>query len=118
MVQTPLTVLDQAANSAGPDPGASSSSPKILVMYFDAAGGHRNAANALLEVGRQQQRSWDLKLVNLQELLDELDIIRKVSGLRVQEVYNQMLSRGWTLGSAQALKVLHLLIRWRAPKLT
>ena len=34
-----------------------------------------------------------------------------MTGLELQEIYNQMLARGWTLGSAQGLKFMHGVIR-------
>ena len=59
----------------------------------------------------EQKRPWDVQLVNLQEILGPLDVFRKVTGLELQEIYNQMLARGWTLGSAQGLKFMHGVIR-------
>ena len=41
----------------------------IDLVYFDAGGGHRAAAHALKAVVELQGRPWDLRLVNLQELL-------------------------------------------------
>lgn len=83
----------------------------IDFLYFDAGGGHRSAATALKSVIQQQARSWDVRLVNLQEVLDPLDVFRKVTGIRLENIYNKMLARGWTLGSAQALKVMQAVIR-------
>jgi hypothetical protein len=80
---------------------------KVDFLYFDAGGGHRAAATALKTVIDEQNRSWDVRLVNLQEILGPLDVFRKVTGLELQEIYNQMLARGWTLGSAQGLKFMH-----------
>ncbi len=80
-------------------------------MYFDAGGGHRAAATALKSVVESQGREWDVRLVNLQEVLRPLDVFEKLTGLRLEDVYNQMLARGWTLGSAQALRGLHGLMR-------
>ena len=40
-------------------------------------------------------------MVNLQELLDPLDVFRKITGRRLEDVYNLMLKKGWTLGSPQ-----------------
>src|ERR1041385_1160681 len=80
-------------------------------MFFDAGGGHRSAALALKAVIEQQQRPWNVNLVNLQEVLDSMDIFRKVTGVRLQDVYNKMLARGWTLGAAQGLAAMHGLIR-------
>jgi F420-dependent methylenetetrahydromethanopterin dehydrogenase len=88
----------------------------IELVYFDAGGGHRSAANALCEVVRREQRDWDMQMMNLQELLDEMDIFRKLTGVRLEDVYNLMLQRGWTLGSAQMLGPMHGLIRVLHPK--
>jgi len=80
-------------------------------VYFDAGGGHRAAANALKAVVEQQQRPWEVRLVNLQEILDPLDIFRKYTGIRLQDVYNLLLKKGWTLGSPQLTVAMHALIR-------
>jgi hypothetical protein len=80
-------------------------------VFFDAGGGHRSAANALKAVIEQQGRPWEIRLVNLQEILDPLDIFRKYTGIRMQDVYNAMLQKGWTLGSAQLTALMHGLIR-------
>ena len=85
--------------------------PRIDFGFFDAGGGHRAAATALEMTIRAQQRPWDVRLTNLQELLDELDILKKYAGIRIQDFYNNMLRTGWTLGSAQLMKVLQLAIR-------
>jgi hypothetical protein len=50
-------------------------------------------------------------MMNLQELLDEMDIFRKLTGLRLQDIYNQLLRRGWTLGSPALMKGMHGVIR-------
>ena len=52
-----------------------------------------------------------MRLVNLQEVLDPLDIFRKITGLRLQDVYNLLLKKGWTLGSPQLTAAMHLIIR-------
>jgi glycosyl transferase family 28 len=78
--------------------------------FFDAGGGHRAAATALEMSIRAQQRPWEARLTNLQELLDELDILKKYGGIRIQDFYNWMLRSGWTLGATQLMKVLQLAI--------
>ncbi len=50
-------------------------------------------------------------MVNLQEILDPLDIFRKYAGIRMQDVYNHMLKRGYTLGSRPMLRAMHGIIR-------
>jgi len=84
---------------------------RIELGLFDAGGGHRAAATALEMAIRAEQRPWDTLLLNLQELLDPLDILKKHFGIRIQEFYNSMLRNGWTLGSPQLLKVLQLVIQ-------
>jgi 1,2-diacylglycerol 3-beta-galactosyltransferase len=84
---------------------------KIALIYIDSGGGHRAAATALREVIAQQQRPWDVEMLSIQELLDSIDFIRKSTGIPFQDVYNIMLRRGWTAGSAQLIPVMHLLIR-------
>jgi 1,2-diacylglycerol 3-beta-galactosyltransferase len=84
---------------------------KLDFIFFDAGGGHRAAANALRQVMERQRRPLEIRMVNLQELLDSLDIFRKVTGLRLEDVYNLMLKKGWTLGSGQLTAGMHLLIR-------
>src|SRR5579863_8959804 len=83
----------------------------LELVFFDAGGGHRSAANALCEVVRCEGRSWEMRLMNLQELLDEIDVFRKLTGLRLQDIYNLCLRRGWTLGSTQFLPLMHGVIR-------
>src|SRR5580658_226619 len=84
---------------------------QIEIVFFDAGGGHRSAASALQEVCAAQARPWEVKLLNLQEHLDQLDIARRLTGVRMQDVYNIMLKRGWTLGSTQIMDVLQTVIR-------
>jgi UDP-N-acetylglucosamine:LPS N-acetylglucosamine transferase len=84
---------------------------KITLIYIDAGGGHRAAATALCEVIRHQQRPWDVEMVSIQDLLEPIDFIRKHTGIQFQDVYNIMLRRGWTLGTAQLIPLMHLLIR-------
>jgi 1,2-diacylglycerol 3-beta-galactosyltransferase len=84
---------------------------KIDFIYFDAGGGHRSAATALKSVIEQQGRPWEIRMVNLQEILDPLDVFRKVTGIRLQDIYNLMLAKGWTLGSALGVRFMHAVIR-------
>ena len=84
---------------------------RIDLVFFDAGGGHRAAANALHQVIQTQQRPWEVRLVNLQELLDPLDVFRRLTTIRLQDLYNLMLRKGWTLGSTQFLGMMHGVIR-------
>ena len=84
---------------------------RLDLLYFDAGGGHRAAANALAQVIERQNRPFSIRLVNLQEVLDEIDVFRKVTGVRLQDLYNLMLKKGWTLGSPQLTAGMHMVIR-------
>jgi hypothetical protein len=84
---------------------------KIDFLFFDAGGGHRSAATALKSVIDRQNGACDVRLVNLQEILDSMDVFRKVTGIRLEDIYNKMLAKGWTLGAAEGLKFMHGVIR-------
>jgi 1,2-diacylglycerol 3-beta-galactosyltransferase len=84
---------------------------RVELVFFDAGGGHRSAANALQHVIQQKGLPWDVNLMNLQELLDSMDVFRKLTGIRLQDLYNLMLKKGWTLGSPQLLIGMHGVIR-------
>jgi 1,2-diacylglycerol 3-beta-galactosyltransferase len=84
---------------------------RIQFVFFDAGGGHRAAATALDLAIRDQQRPLLVRLTNLQELLDKLDILKRYTGIRIEDFYNWMLRSGYTLGSIQLMKVLQAVIR-------
>jgi hypothetical protein len=64
----------------------------------------------LKEAIEQQGRPWEVRLLNLQEALDELDIFRKLFGVRLEDCYNLILNKGWTLGSPQLTRGMQWLI--------
>ncbi|MBZ5670857.1 MAG: galactosyldiacylglycerol synthase [Acidobacteriia bacterium] len=80
------------------------------LIFFDAGGGHRTAAEALRLV-MEEQGGWHVRTVNLQELLDSIDLVRRLTGLRLQDLYNLILKKGWTLGTAQTVRALQASIR-------
>jgi hypothetical protein len=109
--KTFLTVYVTVTNCSLPSTTPIPPVKRLDFVFFDAGGGHRSAANALKAVVEQQGRPWEIRLVNLQEILDPLDIFRKYTGIRMQDVYNVLLQKGWTLGSAQMTALMHGLIR-------
>ncbi len=84
---------------------------KMTIVFFDAGGGHRNAAEALKSQLETQAEPWDVRLLNLQELLDSIDVIRRATGIRIQDGYNLMLRKGWTRPTPQLLVLLRGLVR-------
>ncbi len=85
--------------------------PCIDLVYFNAGGGHLAAARALQEIVREQRRPWDVRLVDLTEVLDPRMRFRKLTGIAPEDLYNMRLARGWTLGLAKELKLLQAMIR-------
>ncbi|MGB9236549.1 MAG: glycosyltransferase [Terriglobales bacterium] len=84
---------------------------KLTIVFHHAGGGHRNAADAVRSIltapnQATQNHSWQVELLDIQELLDPLDLIRRSTGIRIQDVYNQILRRGWTRFTPQLLRVL------------
>ncbi|OYV71197.1 MAG: hypothetical protein B7Z67_01190 [Acidiphilium sp. 21-60-14] len=92
---------------------------RVQFVYFDAGGGHRNAAMALRAVITEQYPNWQVDLVNLQTLLEPVDPVARMTKRRVssEDVYNGLLKRGWTYGSLPMLRGLQAGIRMQAPRL-
>ena len=84
------------------------------LIYFDAGGGHRAAASAL-EIVLQSEATGGVQLTSLQDVLDPIDPVRRLTGKRLEDVYNLLLRRGWTRGSKQLLTSLHAAIRHYHP---
>jgi 1,2-diacylglycerol 3-beta-galactosyltransferase len=83
--------------------------PRLLeFFYFDAGGGHRSAALALKEVLADRYPHWQITLVNLQEILQPIDPVHRLTDIyHVQDFYNGLLKRGWTYGWDAMLRILH-----------
>ena len=84
---------------------------KLTIVYHHAGGGHRSAADALQATLSTQEHPWDVSLLDIQELLDPIDLIRRATGLRIQDTYNLILRRGWTRFTPQLLIILQATIR-------
>lgn len=89
---------------------------KLTIVFHHAGGGHRSAAEALKATLSTEEHPCDITLLNMQELLDPLDLIRRATGLRIQDTYNLILRKGWTRFTPQLLVVLQQFIRlYHAP---
>lgn len=84
---------------------------KLTIVFFDAGGGHRSAAEALKSVLQSEPQPWQVELLNIQEFLDHLDLLKRTTGLRIQDGYNLILRKGWTRLTPQLLPVLQSVIR-------
>lgn len=79
---------------------------KLTIVFHHAGGGHRNAAEAVKSTLTTQEQPWDVELLDIQELLDTLDLIKRFTGIRIQDTYNLILRKGWTRFTPQLLRIL------------
>src|SRR5262249_33926269 len=73
--------------------------PRVDLIFFNAGGGHRASAAGLKSILEQQRRPWDVQTINLREVLEPIDFIRKITRVRVEDFYNRMLRYGLTIGT-------------------
>ena len=84
---------------------------KVDLVWFNAGGGHRAAAQALEQVMGGPGSPWCVRKLNLTAVLDPGGLFRRVTGIEPEDVYNKRLASGFTLGLAQELKLLQGAIR-------
>jgi hypothetical protein len=82
------------------------------LIFFDAGGGHRAAATALKTILERDYPQLQPRLTHLRDVLDPVDIFRKLLRIDLQEIYNLMLRKGWTLGSETGLRFMQGIIRY------
>lgn len=82
------------------------------LIFFDAGGGHRAAATALKAILEKEHPQIQPRLMHLRDVLDSVDVFRKVLHIDLQEIYNLMLRKGWTLGSETGLRFMQSIIRF------
>ncbi len=90
---------------------------RVDLVYFNAGGGHRAAAQALQQAMHLQQRPWQVRLLNLTEVLDPQSLFRRLTGIEPEDLYNKRLASGFTLGLGRELKLLQAGIRLAHPTL-
>jgi len=84
----------------------------VDLIFFDAGGGHRASAAALRSVFEAEYPSWRVRMINLRDVLEPIDFIRRIAGVRIEDVYNSLLlQRGLTLGTGPMLRATQMLIR-------
>jgi len=90
---------------------------QLDLIYFDAGGGHRASATALMSAATQQNCPWRINLINLRDLLEPADMIRRLTGVRIEDFYNSQLKRGLTIGTGPMLRITQMLIRQLEPEM-
>ena len=82
------------------------------LIFFDAGGGHRAAATALKAILEKEHPEIEPRLMHLRDVLDSVDVFRKLLHIDLQAIYNLMLRKGWTLGSETGLRFMQSIIRF------
>ena len=99
-----------------PSPLSTTREMQIDVIFFDAGGGHRASATALKALADEEQRGWRIRMVNLREILEPIDVFHHLTGVRVEDLYNRLLKYGLTIGSGPMLRAVQFLIRRTHPR--
>lgn len=92
-------------------PQTAPSPAKIELLYFDAGGGHRSAMNALTAALNKTHPSYQVTATNVQALLKGVDPVHTITGQTSEEIYNRMITHGFTWGSRAFLRTLQTGIR-------
>lgn len=86
-------------------------SRRIDLIFIDAGGGHRAAAIALKAVLERWRPSWRIRMVNLRDVLDPVDVLRRFTRVRAENLYNYLLKHDLGIAMGTLLPALHLLVR-------
>jgi UDP-N-acetylglucosamine:LPS N-acetylglucosamine transferase len=86
-------------------------SPLILLYIVDAGGGHRAAANAFVAAAAERKTGFRLEIRSISDALEPIDWIRRATRVSMEETYNNMVRRGWTLGLVPLLRGMQWIIR-------
>lgn len=85
---------------------------KVDLIYFNAGGGHRAASVALSTILAKTHPEWDVRCVNLTEVLEN-----KITGTGFESFYNKIIQNGWTYGFKYGLRILQKAIKLNNKKL-
>src|SRR5580704_17952471 len=79
---------------------------KIVIPYVKGGGGHRAAANAMIEVIKRQAHQWQIELLDVDKALRPVDPIYWIFRIEGGTVYNWLLRQGWTFGSEVLIRIM------------
>jgi 1,2-diacylglycerol 3-beta-galactosyltransferase len=82
----------------------------VDLVFFDAGGGHRATAAALAAEIARVRPEWRIRRLDLRDLLDPIDVLKRISRLRAEDVYNAILRHDLTPVVGPMIPVLHRLI--------
>ena len=87
--------------------------PEVLLFTIDAGGGHRAAARALQAAVEETCAPIRLRVESFQQTLLPLDVLKRLTGLSLEDAYNLILRRHWSAFMVPLLRVMHAGIRVR-----
>jgi len=88
---------------------------QALLFTIDAGGGHRSAARALVAAGEETGVPWGFRVESFQEVLLPLDLLKRLTGIALEDAYNLILRRHWNALMVPLLRVMHAGIQVRRP---
>jgi Monogalactosyldiacylglycerol (MGDG) synthase len=91
------------------------SGPEVLLFTIDAGGGHRAAARALVAAAEETGAPFRFRVESFQETLLSLDVLKRTTGLSLEDGYNLILRRHLSAFMVPLLRVMHAAIRVRRP---
>lgn len=91
------------------------SGPEVLLFTIDAGGGHRAAARALVAAAEETGAPFRFRVESFQQTLLPLDVLKRATGLSLEDAYNLILRRHANALMVPLLRVMHAAIRVRRP---
>jgi 1,2-diacylglycerol 3-beta-galactosyltransferase len=91
------------------------SDPEVLLFTIDAGGGHRAAARALCAAAEETGAPLRLRVESFQQTLLPLDVLKRATGVSIEDAYNWILRQRWSATMVPLLRVMHAAIRVRRP---
>ena len=89
--------------------------PEVLLFTIDAGGGHRAAARALEAAADETGAPFRFRVESFQQTLLPLDVLKRATGVSLEEAYNLILRRHASALMVPLLWVMHGAIRARRP---
>ena len=90
---------------------------QVLLFTIDAGGGHRSAARALVAAAEETETRWTFQVESFQKTLLPQDLLKRLTGVSLEDAYNLILRRHWNVLMVPLLRVMHAGIRLRRPAL-
>ncbi len=85
----------------------------VLLFTIDAGGGHRAAARALVAAAEEKGAPFRFQVESFQEILLPLDLLRRATGVSLEDAYNLILRRRANALMVPLLRLMHAGIRLR-----